>query len=363
MKGILFPRLLRSGVGIAIPFIIIFFIASLVSAQTPDIPLQIPIYDKSGTRVESLAGCTKNGDAITCGALAQYIKILYEWLVRAAAILAAVMFTWGGFLWLTAGGNTGRLGQARTILANALTGLVLALGSYTLLYTINPKLIELKPIQLGTIKAIAQELVQSAASILRSGILRNHAEYDEDIRRFASLYNIDCTLIKAIIYQEDPEWNPREVSSAGAVGLMQVLPTTANMTQQELFYPEKNIEAGVKYLSSLARGDACPSSCQNGKDKADDCTLPANILQAADQYGTIDDGVRFALAAYNGGPCGANVKSDGCSGKARWECGDELKETNRYVPAVIGHYMRLKGNNWGCEQNTVINTPAALPSP
>lgn len=199
------------------------------------------------------------------------------------------------------------------------------------------------------ILTVSQELFQKAVSIVRGSMLRNHTEYDDIIRRWALTYEVDCTLVKAIIYQEDPTWNPREVSSKGAVGLMQVLPTTAKMSQEDLYDPEKNIEAGVKYLSSLARGDACPNSCQNGKEKADDCTLPARILQATDQYGTIDDGIRFALAAYNGGPCGANVKSNGCPGKARWECGNEIAETNRYVPNVINHYKRLTKKNWGCE--------------
>lgn len=221
-----------------------------------------------------------------------------------------VLATLGGLLWMIAGGTTNRL-----------DGIV----------------------------AVSQELFQRAASVVRGSMLRNHAEYDDIIRRWASAHGVDCTLVKAIIFQEDPTWNPREVSPKGAVGLMQVLPTTAKMSQENLYDPEKNIEAGVKYFSSLARGGACPSSCQNGKEKADNCILPANILQATDQYGTIDDGIRFALAAYNGGPCGANVKSNGCSGMARWECGDELKETNRYVPAVISHYTRLKKNNWGCE--------------
>ena len=137
------PRQWR--IGLVASFILVYagLFAQLVYAQTPDIPLQIPVYDSSGVRVTSLKGCTGSGSVLSCGALAQYIKIVYEWLVRAAAIFATAMIAWGGFMWLTAGGNTGRLGQARTIIANALTGLVLALGSYTLLYTINPKLMEL----------------------------------------------------------------------------------------------------------------------------------------------------------------------------------------------------------------------------
>lgn len=122
-----------------------------------EVQLQIPLPGK-----ETITACTEvrtgtNPDGtpimgLNCTGLADYIVIIYQWLVAAAAILAAMMFTWGGFLWLTAGGSTGRLGQAKTIFGNALTGLALALGSYTLLAVINPGLVDFKGFDLSLIK-------------------------------------------------------------------------------------------------------------------------------------------------------------------------------------------------------------------
>lgn len=84
---------------------------------------------------------------ITSGeAIALYVKGVYVFLVRAAAFFAVVMIAWGGFLWMTAAGEKGRVGEGQKIITNAIVGLVLALGSYTILYTINPKIKDLSAV-------------------------------------------------------------------------------------------------------------------------------------------------------------------------------------------------------------------------
>lgn len=82
------------------------------------------------------------------GGIASYIKIVYTFLVSITGILAAVMIMWGGFKWLTAAGNPGLIGSAKNTILGAIIGLVLALGSYTLLYFINPNLVEFKQLKL-----------------------------------------------------------------------------------------------------------------------------------------------------------------------------------------------------------------------
>ena len=182
--------------------------------------------------------------------------------------------------------------------------------------------------------------------------LKNHSEYDALLHRWATTYDVDCTLAKAVIYQEDPAWNPREVSPKGAVGLMQVMPGTAGKTEGELFDPDTNIKAGVTYLSKLLQGGACPnktvSQCQDRMLGANDCVVSRDRVQVTTVNKKINDETRFALAAYNGGPCGANSASVGCPGKARWECAGELPETENYVPRVYWYYTILKKNKWGC---------------
>ena len=52
----------------------------------------------------------------------------------------------GGVIWITAGGNASRIGEAKAWIGGALMGLVLALSSYTILYQINAEATKIKPI-------------------------------------------------------------------------------------------------------------------------------------------------------------------------------------------------------------------------
>ncbi|MFA6322609.1 MAG: pilin [Candidatus Buchananbacteria bacterium] len=84
--------------------------------------------------------------------LGQYIGVVFQYIVGLAAFLAAVMIMIGGFLWLTSAGNPSRVTQGKEYITGALVGLLLALFSYIILYTINPSLVSLKPLQILSVK-------------------------------------------------------------------------------------------------------------------------------------------------------------------------------------------------------------------
>jgi hypothetical protein len=86
--------------------------------------------------------------------LAQYIGIVYNFLISIVGLVAAVMMIVGGFQYLTSAGDSGKIGQAKSRITNALIGLVLALGAYTILNTINPALLNLKIPDLRKVGAI-----------------------------------------------------------------------------------------------------------------------------------------------------------------------------------------------------------------
>lgn len=83
--------------------------------------------------------------------------------------------------------------------------------------------------------------------------------HDDIIRQQAEAKNLDPALIAAVIYQES-RFRPRE-SSAGALGLMQLLPDTAHFiagktggskfTTEDLATPQINIQYGAWYLRYL----------------------------------------------------------------------------------------------------------------
>ncbi len=79
-----------------------------------------------------------------------------------------------------------------------------------------------------------------------------YTRYDEHIRAAALLYQIPEPLVRAVIKVES-DYDPRAVSYAGARGLMQLMPETADRMQvKDINDPRENIFGGVRYLRVLA---------------------------------------------------------------------------------------------------------------
>ena len=92
--------------------------------------------------------CTDSSDGQTkdyVKDMGQYIGGLYKYFVGVIGIIAALMVFYGGLRWLTAAGNASRVKDAKETIFSALIAIVIAFGSYTLLYTINKKLVDVNP--------------------------------------------------------------------------------------------------------------------------------------------------------------------------------------------------------------------------
>ncbi len=74
---------------------------------------------------------------------------------------------------------------------------------------------------------------------------------DRMVQEAAERHKVDPALVKAVISTESG-WNPRAVSRKGAVGLMQLIPETAERYGVgNLFDPAQNVEGGTTYLKWL----------------------------------------------------------------------------------------------------------------
>lgn len=107
-------------------------------------------------------------------------------------------------------------------------------------------------IDIRTVPGFSGRVIQAMKSDLPA------TRFDPTIRILAARHGLDPNLIKAVAYVESA-FKPDAVSPKGAVGLMQLLPSTAAMYGvTDLTDPDQNLKAGTRHLRSLMdefRGD------------------------------------------------------------------------------------------------------------
>lgn len=126
---------------------------------------------------------------------------------------------------------------------------------------------------------------------------------------YSNQYGVDSNLVKAIIKVES-DFDPNVVSSAGAKGIMQLMPENCEaLGVEDPFNIEQNIEGGVKH-----------------------------IKEYIDRY---DGDVEMALMAYNGGP--TRMMNRGVTSVE--DIYKMPKETQNYVPKVMSYYRGFTNGN------------------
>lgn len=125
-------------------------------------------------------------------------------------------------------------------------------------------------------------------------------KYERLISKISKKHMVDDALVKAIIRVES-NFDTKAVSKAGAIGLMQLMPKTAEeMRVKDPFNPKENIEGGVRYLKYLLN--------------------------------RFKDDLTLSIAAYHAG-AGAVTKYNGVP---------PFDSTQKYVKAVLKHLKRYK---------------------
>jgi hypothetical protein len=130
-----------------------------------------------------------------------------------------------------------------------------------------------------------------------SGLSERMSMWEDRLKELCEQYEVEPDLARAVMRMESGG-NPNAISHAGAMGLMQLMPSTAKGLGVDPKDPERNLEGGIKYLSQLA-----------------------------DKYN--GDYVK-TLAAYNAGP--SRVDSYGGI--------PPFPETQRYVKNVLALYRK-----------------------
>jgi soluble lytic murein transglycosylase-like protein len=149
---------------------------------------------------------------------------------------------------------------------------------------------------------------------------KRHHRYDQHVQRAAALYHIPVALVRAVMTVES-DFDPRAVSRAGARGLMQLMPATAQgMGVVDSFDPRQNIFGGTRYLRVLAN--------------------------------RFDGDLVFTIASYHAGP-GAVRKYGGIP---------PYRTTQRYVRMVLSRYFRLR-RKAAAGPRPALRTRTAKPHP
>lgn len=71
----------------------------------------------------------------------ELVALIFTWSLNILGIVVFVMIFFAGFKWFTAAGNTAQVNEARGQITNAITGAIILLAAWIILYTINPDLV------------------------------------------------------------------------------------------------------------------------------------------------------------------------------------------------------------------------------
>lgn len=282
---------------------------------------------------------------ITGSSIAEYVRVIFIMFIWIVGAVATVMVVYGGIKWVAAAGNPGQINDARDVINSAVIGVIIALSSIVLLNLINPDLITFKSITLGGVKKALVSTFEKEAEPDRAWTppsgedymtiankLIAHPEWIAAVRANATA-QVPAERIYATIFIESAG---RETvrSSAGALGLMQLLPSTAadlGYSSEDLLIGTKNIAAGAAYLKSLAV-NTCPKETSETRcTKGNPC---------------INGDYRYIHAAYNGGRK-ANYCSASCPGQTFSECQVNYRyaETRNYILKAQAAYDWIVRSN------------------
>jgi len=117
---------------------------------TDKLQVQIP----GMNRLSDVSACPDDPTKVCIPWISEYIAAIYTYAMGIVGILAAIILMYAGVRWLAAGGSPEAINDAKAWIGASLTGLILALSSYLILYQVNPDLVNFRVIRLSEVEKI-----------------------------------------------------------------------------------------------------------------------------------------------------------------------------------------------------------------
>ncbi|WP_411954154.1 lytic transglycosylase domain-containing protein [Alkalibacillus sp. S2W] len=229
-----------------------------------------------------------NGDSFQQLLMANMMPSFSSGSSSSSGSMADALMPMGG-----SGSSSSGLGSmANTMMPNAMAGSGLMASMMPGSSSNQGMMTDLFSSQTNQIKQALAQAGEENLSVDTSDV--EPSQFDDMIQSVAERFNLNQDLLKSVINAES-NFNPEAISDAGAQGLMQLMPQTAEaLGVTNPFDPQQNIEGGARYLR--------------------------------DMLNRYDGNLENALAAYNAGP--GNVDQYGGV--------PPFAETQNYVSKILG---------------------------
>jgi|GEM_PF-1946589 len=263
-------------------------------AAPPAPPPFVPILPRLSVPIPTISlpdflAVKQEGGFVFVPFIAVYLAGVFKFGVAAAAVLAVIMIMVGGFRWIIAGGGP-QVAEAKKMISNAVIGLFIAFGTYTVLELVNPDLIRFKNLKLPIVEGEVVAFAGDEADILEEGQHPmkpswTHASFDcnnpppaAGVAPASSVEAVTCPGMSgtANVLRELKDPLCRAASAAQAKGYTLVVTSSYRPYQKQVdLWCGKEGDCFKKYENTAERKKFCavPGFSNHGLGRAVDVSL------------------------------------------------------------------------------------------
>ncbi|MFA7245304.1 MAG: transglycosylase SLT domain-containing protein [Candidatus Magasanikbacteria bacterium] len=262
-----------------------------VELKKPTPKINIPGVNFSDIDVEKMKSTDELGTTwLQIPFIGEYIAALYKYGIVLITFIAVIMLIFSGISLIASAGNSEIVEKAKKRIIYSVIGIVISTVSYTLLYIINPNLVNLKSLKILYVKGISleelvidrdvreipgYELTGGSNTQVRIPSKFSDTTYDELFKSAANCKKIDWRILKVFAYKESG-FNPVARSKTGFLGLFQTIPKYCKSALKDyplwsaacdnITNPSINTAAGMMMMDNgIKTISACPNLSEEDK--------------------------------------------------------------------------------------------------